>query len=498
MKNRVVTICTLTLFALSLARAQTDSDHPLTELIAGRIRARLSLCGSLIGMGSTASIVGESVVWDRSDASSISWNPAALGFLQNRSVITDWVPGIVQDVSKFYDIDGHIEEAMDDIVEDYGTDQCFVEYPAVSTNAGLHSSLAGFGVALPFRMGGHRFGFGFGYSTPLLLSFELTGTGIEAGIDSEEEIQGELKRIRMRTRLNINGHLQVRMNAFLIGGGVDLGKEMAFGFSFSRLRMRARCNAFARVDGIIEMSGSEYAFNDPYDPRIDFDAGEQNNLNQSFYADLSGSGWGFKVGMIKRISGRFRIGMTISLPPKIEITGMDSTINNKVPFIKIGEESASGDVEDLIDPTEIDLAKLTLTERAVDKNIHSTAIQLPKAYSFGLMYSVKIFNLVFRYTKYSGSFSSDLWKNEIRGLRFKQGMGLGIDFKYFFLGASASLIDEIKPSEKIEDEGEPMENILLPKVNLGFRIPTFDGLWIDGLIGVEPTPLLRFTFRYNF
>ena len=482
----------------SFCGAQDDSVRPLTDLMVSRLRARFTLCGSLVGMGSTAGPVGESVVWRQSDASSLSWNPAALGFLEQRSIVTDWVPGIVQDISKFYDVRGKIKTAMDDAVEEYGTDQSEVVYPTVTPQVGFQSSIAGFGLAVPFRWAGMKFGIGFGYSTPLLLDLDLMGTGIEAGLDIEQVIQGEMKRIRMRTRVDLSSTLNVRMNQLLIGGGCELGRGFALGISANRIRMTALCSAFASIDGIIEMSGVEYAFNDPYDPRIDFDAGELNDLNQSFYADFSGAGWGYKIGVVQRISDGFQLGMTMTMPPKIALTGADFAVTTKIPFINLeGGDNGDG-VEDLIDPAEIDLAKLTLTERDVKQNQLWPILNLPKSYNFGLLFGRNIFSLTLRYTLYNSDFSFSLLEDEIRGLKLKYGVGLGLDFTYFFMGASATFMEEIVPEGEEGLLPDSMKNLPLPKVNLGIRIPTFSGLWIDGLVGIEPTPLVRLSFRYHF
>ena len=83
MKKRNYCIWLLTL-AAGLLQAQNDSDHPITDLFVNRIETRFTLCGSLIGFGSTASLLGEGVVYPKSDASALMWNPAALGFLEKR------------------------------------------------------------------------------------------------------------------------------------------------------------------------------------------------------------------------------------------------------------------------------------------------------------------------------------------------------------------------------------------------------------------------------
>jgi hypothetical protein len=85
--------------------------------------------------------------------------------------------------------------------------------------------------------------------------------------------------------------------------------------------------------------------------------------------------------------------------------------------------------------------------------------------------------------------------HESRGFKMKQGFGLGLDFKYFFLGTSIVLMDEILPADS---DSDPMKNLPYPKLNLGFRVPVYEGLWTDAILGVEPTPLVRISFRYAF
>ncbi len=499
MKKRNYCTWLLTL-AAGLLQAQNDSDHPITDLFVNRIETRFTLCGSLIGFGSTASLLGEGVVYPKSDASALMWNPAALAFLEKRSIVFDYVPGFLQDISEYVDVEGPVEEAMDDMVEESGTAQTGIGYPVIRPQVGFQSSVSGFGLAIPFRILGKPFGVGFGYSTPLLMDLEIKGTGIEAALDIEQELEGEMRHIHMRTWANLNALFQLRSNQFVIGLGGELFRGMALGASLQRYRIRAWSKAHASIDGIIEMSGSEYVFNDPYDPKIDFAGGEQNDLNQSFEAEFTGSGWGYKLGVVQRITRRFQIGLTYSVPPKMEITGLDSTVNNRIDFIKFEDGGGDGEGDgmgDLLDPTKINLSKLTLTQRDIDVNHYASVLELPSALNVGMVIGGGFFNLVLRYTKYEGGLISDIIDDKLRGMTFRMGAGLGLDFTYLYLGASVSLMDELRPADS-EDEGEPLENIPFPKVNLGFRIPTFRGLWVDGLIGVEPVPLLRLTFRYDF
>ena len=94
----------------------------------------------------------------------------------------------------------------------------------------------------------------------------------------------------------------------------QLWSGFSVGATASRYRVNATADAKVNIDGIIEMSGNEYAFNDPDDPAIDFANGETNALGQSLAAAFSGTGWGYKIGVIQRISSGFQLGVTVDLP----------------------------------------------------------------------------------------------------------------------------------------------------------------------------------------
>lgn len=475
---------------------QVTTDQPITDLAARRVQAKVSLSSAMVGLGSTASLMGESVVWPKSDASCLTWNPAALGLLEKRSFVIDWAPSISQDIADYVDVDGPIRDAMDDIVEEEGTSESSVIYPAISPKVGLTSNIGGFGVAVPLQLGERKAGIGIGYTSPLNLGVELLGTGIEAGLDTEQDIQGEMRRIRMRVWAQLDAMLDVKVHQFIIGGGIALSNDFAIGASLSRYLLDARGKAFANIDGIVEMSGNEYVFNDPTDPAIDFNGGEQNTLHQTLGAEYSGSGWGLKFGLVKKMSENFQVGVTVSLPPSLTVHGVDSTVTNEIPFLVF--ENDDDEEDDLIDPEEINLAKLTLTQRQVEINRRSIVLNFPKAYSVGFVYQSGIFSFTMRYTYFSGGLTSDIYDNEIRGLSLKHGVGIGLDFKYFFFGASAMVGDEVRPLDKVSDSGDPLTNVPLPRAHVGIRIPTFKDLWVDGLVSVEPTPMVRLSIRHHF
>jgi|GEM_PF-2478605 len=505
MKKSIRLFFVITVLGACGLHAQTDSDHPLAGLAVSRLNVKFTLSGSLMGLGSGGSVAGRSVAWPQVDASALSWNPAALGLLEKRNLVLDWVPGVAQNLNRLnslYDIQAEVETQMDNAMVDYGTAESTVGYPKLEPVAGMRADVAGFGLAIPFTVLGRRMGAGFGYATPLRLNLDLHGTGIDALIDSEQEIEGTTRRIRMRTRANLVSSLELAASQIMVGFGGELTDGLTVGLTFNRYAIRAVGRMAANIDGIIEMSGNEYAFNDPNDPNIDFAGGETNVLNQSLNGAFDGSGWGTKIGLLKQFSEGFQMGFTVDLPPEIKSTGRFNSITHEIPFIKLDEAGEDGgDVEDLIDPTAINLAQLTRTERREKEELHRLNIYLPKAYNLGMVLGRSGFKLALRVTGYSGQLGYDLKGEDRRGLKFKYGGGLTLDFKYFFLGGSVAMVDEIKPADEIDDMGtvhEPMTGLPWGSFNMGFRIPTALGVWVDGLIGVEPVPALRMSFRYDF
>ena len=399
-------------------------------------------------------------------------------------------------ISSLYDVETEVQTQMDNVIRDNGTPESEVVYPSIDYRIGLSGSPSGLGIAVPVSIHGKKAGLGFTWTTPLMLDIEMLGTGINLGIESEQEIQNNIERIRMRIRMGLTGVLSLITNQLQFGGGIEVQKNTTIGMTVSRLMLDAKANMFARIGGIIEKSGTEYAFNDLNDPRIDFNGvnPETNELNQTFNSHLSGSAWGFKIGAIHDLSPSMQLGLTLNLAPQIKTRADKFSIVHTIPFIKMDDDSAEN-ISDRIDATEINLAKLTLTEKTVKDDVYDVELHLPNSLNLGFLYQSGNFTLALRLSQHFGELSYVIVDHESRGFKFKQGFGLGLDLKYFFLGTSVSLLDEILPEDS---DSEPMKNLPLPKLNLGFRIPIYEGLWGDVLVGVEPIPLIRLSARYSF
>ncbi len=474
---QIIRICMFLLLGWTFIQAQEDRDRPIAELSGGSIRTEFSVSGS-------------AGVWGRSAATfdARTGNPAALGQLEKRSVVLEWVPGVSQNLQAWTDVDGRIRNEVDGVIRDYGTSESRVQYPSFTPVLGFRSTLAEFGAVLPFRVSGRRFGVGFGFSSPLVMDVRFIGTGMEAGIDTEREIQGELKRVRMRTRAGLDLALQLRMNRLRFGAGTDLGKGLSIGVSAVHSYIRSGANARVKLDGIVEISGTEYVYNDPDDPRIDFRAGEENDINQAFDADYSGSGWDFRIGAVQILSRSLRIGLAVDLPGSIRLRGTDSLVSHRIPFIKIGEGNNGGSVDDMIDASKIDLAKLTKTEMVLKKNRYDPVLFFPKAFGIGVRWERGALRITLGYTKYSGVLGAASGGKE-KGLRLVQGMCVEADVRYVFFGGSADFA---------ETTGSGSRAFIIPGAHIGFRVPVFASFRMEGRIGAEPVPVLRLTGKYEF
>lgn len=490
MKRRLH-ICLLGLLLNSLAHAQ--SERPITELLGRYVRAEVSLSGSFLGMGGSIAPLG-GLAASQADASCLSWNPAALPLLAGRSAVLDWVPGANPEVSGLLQLASTVNEQMDAVIDDYGAFSAVVAYPRLSVRAGPYPMVSGCALAVPLTVAGRRWGIGIGYREPFALHCTLAGTGLEVALDSEQEVQGEARRIRMRTWLDVSADLQAKTQEVILGLGGQLGPATTFGVSLTRMALRAECNAYAAVEGIVEMSGGEYAFNDPYDPRIDFARDEQNDLHQSFFADYAGEVWGVRLGLLHRVSQRFQVGLTVSAARRMRLSGEDSTVNNRVPFIRM-EGGAGGDVEDLIDATKINLAKLTLTERLASRNAFLPELRVPASFHFGCRWGSNKTALSVRLSAYAGELSVAFKEGQKRGVRLRYGAALGLDVRYFFMAVSSELGEEIRPSDA---EGSPLQNLPVPRFVIGARAPLLSELWLTGLLGMDPIPFMRLSGRYEF
>jgi hypothetical protein len=477
-KNRIDPfrrIAILLVFGWSAGWAQNDSDHPISELVGGHIQAELTVSGSM-------------ALWGFSGRS--AENPAGLGIPEKGKFVFEWSPGISWNINKWIGAEDRSQKKIDGLIRDYGTAESRVQYPSLSPRMGFQSDLTRFEAAFPLHLFGRRIGIGLGYSVPLSLNLQLTGTGIEAGLDSEQKIQGELKRVRMRIRSGLDGLFQLRMNHLEFGAGVEVGEGTAVGVALIRSHLQIKAEARAMMDGIVEISGTEYVYNDPFDPRIDFHAGERNDINQSFDARYSGSGWGFRIGAVKKLSRSLRIEMTLGLPSRVRLRGADSLINNRIPFIKSESGESGGGFDDLIDPAKIDLAKLTKTERIVKKNQYSPRLSIPGALDVNIRWEKGKTGIALRCAIYRGGFSIDSRGKKL-GIELKQGLGLEADFACFFLGGSVDFAKELKSS------GKPGQSLAIPKAHLGFRIPVHSSLSLEGLLGADPLPVFLISGEYR-
>jgi hypothetical protein len=184
--------------------------------------------------------------------------------------------------------------------------------------------------------------------------------------------------------------------------------------------------------------------------------------------------------------------MTLDLPPVIRMSGTDSLVNNRIPFIRIGGRSSGSEAEGLIDPTRIDPAKLTLTEHVVYRNRFHPVLRFAKSLDFGVSWGRRRFRFMFGCTRYFGEFSIGSVNAGEAGLRLMQGVNLGMDFSAVFINAAADFAATLK------SDGSTGRKVVIPKILLGFRFPVVSRFRIESTVGVEPIPSFRIAGKYRF
>ena len=184
------------------------------------------------------------------------------------------------------------------------------------------------------------------------------------------------------------------------------------------------------IDGIMETAGNEFAFNDPYDPHINFENGEQNDLNQSFHASFEGKGWGFKSGAVYQLSENLSFGTMLEIIPTMTFNGEMEINQNMIPALNndvlLGE---SDEDEEIMDPAKLDLAKLTLTIPYENPTDDKCKVKLPSSFNLGMAYKTGFLKGNLNITTYFSQFSFSTLETT-RGAKFKYAIRSGFDFKY--------------------------------------------------------------------
>ena len=502
-----------------------EKENRITQFEGGKIRLSFFMNSSLLyAIGSRAGSLGGSVALADGSAS-LFWNPAGLAFLKRPEVMFDLTPRISPDISSYIDIQEELNSALDDAIEDFRVPGSQISYPELDLSLGQKGGLNAGSLAVPFRENA----IGASFYQPFSLNFQLLITGMETVVETEKEFGDSKRPIRFKSFVDANARFSATVNVFSLGLAREVKPGWSVGMAIEKYTGKTEVNAKFQIEGIMVFSGQEYLFNDPTDPRINFAAGEQNNLHQSITGLYEGSAWGGKLGTFYHVNKHLSIGGVLTLSPSLKMKGDMNLVQNTVPALSTdvlsgkGEEAehyndenengqwdsgepfedANGngrwdDEEELLDPTKLDIAKLTLTEPLHNPTGKSLTINMPSSIKLGIGLRAGFFSLALNYSHYMKDFSYK-YRDYLQGLKLKDGFGLGLDFKYARLGAGIILADEIRKGFKDdEDSRELKTGILVPSLAFGIGFPIRDSYRIDSILLAFPSQLLRISVSYMF
>ncbi|MFZ5518535.1 MAG: hypothetical protein ACOY90_18035 [Candidatus Zhuqueibacterota bacterium] len=476
----------------SLALAQIEKENSLRWFQGGTVTADFSFRTDMFsGIGSKAYMGCASM---NSDASAIYWNPATLAFRTNRQVLVSFMPPLSLSIANWYDIAGQVRTSVDNAIADYRLSETGITYPTVTPvvrhRGGINTAV----IVMPLSRWLARTVLGLGYSRALELQMNLVANGISSLLETRKNIGTQTMVVKFRNSIDANVESRAAINRFSVAAAHQWTPILATGITLDRYFGEVLFNGDFRIDGIMETAGSEFAFNDPYDPHINFEEGEQNNLNQSIYCSFKGNAWGVKLGADYHLRPNLSFAAMVEIAPTLTLSGVMDVDNNIIPALN-SDVLLGNSEEEIMDPSKLDLAKLTLTVPYENPTDDRLILRFPSSANFGVTYRWACITGSLQVTGYFGELSYATLGTR-RGADFKWSLRNGLDFKYVQIGLGVVAVDEIR--EGTDDDAGAVENILIPQCSLGtgFSLGRFARTETQAFIA--PTPVFKQVLLFNF
>ncbi len=435
------------MFILGLAlqsNAQEIPENSLLFLRGGNTEVNFSYYSQLIsGMGNSIGYKSNSP-WD------VWVNPASMVTFNRIFVGLNIQPALAIDPADFTDFNSTIEEEIDEAVKDYKTAETELVYPTLSARVFHKGGLYGFQFVKPIR---HHKGVSvvsFEIGQPFYMNMNTYNDGFETLLETRKQVGDQDKIIKLRMNALLQMDLNVSATRYSTGWARRINRNVALGMKFGRTHVKADMVNEIKMDGIMETAGTEYAFNDPYDPRIDFSLGETNLLGQNTVIDFYGSGWHSQFGALFTANKSFVFGVDFEWQSNIELAGKMTSTQYKIPGLNDAElfgddeEQQSDTGDDLFDATKLDLAKLTLTRPVQNKTSDHLLLQFPSSLGLQASYQSPIFEATMGIRKYFNAFGYDfLDEKYMANLNFGLNLALVIGaFELDVSGIHAELVRE--------------------------------------------------------
>ncbi len=487
------------LIMVSSGFGQNGGENKILFLNGGKTDITFSYYSQLI------SGIGNSIGYKSSQPWNIWGNPAGMITFKKVFVGVNIQPPLWVDPASFEDINKTIEEEIDNAIVDYRTDETKLVYPSITTKLNHKGGLYGFHFVKPVRILNNMSVLSFEIGQPFYMNLNTYNDGFETLIETRKDVGDQKKTIKMRMNALFRSGFLIKATQYTVGFAQKISAKTALGLKFGQTHVSADVFNQMKLDGIMETAGTEYAFNDPYDPRIDFDAGETNRLGQNAIIDFSGKGWNTQVGALFAINNSFVLGMDYDWHSEINLTGDMSVTQYKIPALNEdvlfgGNEEPDSGGEDLLDATKLDLAKLTLTKPVQNKIYDYLLLSFPSSLGIQTSYQGKIFETTLGFRKYFNTFGYELLDERYSanfnyGLQFIMSIGI---FELALSAINAELIqEEIAETGEFEKINEPTL-LWIPGASMSLGFFVQKSYQISTKLFFAPTPGLGIKLGYFF
>jgi hypothetical protein len=476
----------LILLNATLIIGQTTPENVILLLDGGQTNVDVTFYWQLLSGGQNIGFTSAGP-WD------IWSNPASLVSFKKSYFSIGVGPALLGSADDFTDVDAEIKAQVSEKIKDYRSKETFVIFPKIKSQFGQHWGLVGSQLAYPFKLGKIHHVLSFDVGQPFVLNLKAKNNGLTTMIETRKEVGDQDKVIHMRLNTLLNANISLKATKYRVGLARQISEKLATGFGLGQTFVKLHSNIAANIEGMMETAGSEYAFNDPYDPRIDFEAGETNRLDQSVLMDFDGSSFNFDIGLLYKMSNSWVVGTSASINSKTTLTGNMDVNQYKIPALNADALFEEGNEDDLVNPTKLNLAKLTLTEPVQNKETDSIDLNFPNALGIQLSYQKPIFETTFSFRPYFGEFGYTFLDNKYY---FDLSYDVSAEIVWGFLklavgGTNGRFV-------QMTSDGEESSDGWVPHGALEINSYLLSSFYFSAKLFVEPTPGVAVKVGYFF
>lgn len=478
------------LLLLTAAWGQDGTENAILLMDGGTTELDFSFYWQILSQNGISIGHRSKDVWD------VWENPASLVSCTESYVNLGLRPGFSIRATDQVDITPDIQSGVDDAIADFRTADSEVIYPQIGASLGQQGGLYGFQVALPFQHGNSSHSvISLELGQPLYLNLSAVNNGISTLIETSKEVSDQTMNIHMKLDMLMQLNLLLRASNQTFGLAHQFGDKFALGLRIGQTKVQSFFKGLIAVNGIMATAGSEYAFNDPNDPRIDFAAGETNKLDQALFLDFDGSSMNVQIGGLAKLNKSLVVGIDYDWHSSAILEGDMHVEQYRIPALNFEALGSDDDEEaELVEPTELNLAKLTLTESVENEVDDQMEIYFPSSLGLQLSFQNPSVAATLLFHKYFNQIGYD-FLGQKQYFAMQQGFGLQLTLGWFTF-SGGMIQGEI--TTETDGEKENAEPLQLPhgSVEMAFRM--FKKFHVRGILFASPTPGVGASVGYFF